>query len=887
MSEISQRLGIAIADRYRIERELGQGGMATVYLADDIKHDRKVAMKVLRPELSALLGGERFLNEIRVTAHLQHPHILPLFDSGAADGLLYYVMPYVEGESLRTRLTREKQLPIADAIAITKAVANALDYAHRHNIIHRDIKPENILIHDGQPVVADFGIALAVRVAGGHRLTETGLSLGTPFYMSPEQATGDRELDGRSDIYSLGCVAYEMLAGDPPHTGSTAQAVIAKIVTETPQLLSHARPTVPTYLETAIHTALERLPADRFATAAQFVEALDGKGLRGSGGQAATRAVAARVPDRRAGFLLGLLLVTSALAVWGWLRVGRQPATGANASPTRFAIELGPGQEFFGSAVLLLASQGRTLLLTGVENGRPRLLARPLDRMEMTAIQGPNTPERPFLSPDGSWVAFTERGKLWKMPIEGGTPVALAQSRWGGGSWSPTGVIVYTPTYQSGLWRVTDRGGDARALSEPDTARGELAHWWPQILPDGKHVLFSAYRTPIDRATIELLSLETGKRRVLVEGGIFGRYVSSGHLLYALYETVFAVPFDARRLEITGAAVPVIEDVAGNTSDGHAAYAVSDEGTLAYARASTVEPDLLLVLTDRRGAERQLLPVAERYGRPRLSPSGNRVALDITNTNGTSDVWVYELVKGVGTRLTTNPADDFGATWSANGRELIYMSERPLFELYRRAADASRPEEPFLTGAHDRINGALSADGRLLTFTASAPTGPELWHVPPDRPGEAQRYLRDGFNLGHPALSPNRQWMAYDSDESGRREVYLQSFPDPTRGRRRVSGNGGTEPLWSRGGRELVFRTGDSVMAAAVDPETGEAGTPVALFHGPYSRGYHWTEPTSYDVTQDGARFVLVRRPANMPPRRVIVVLNWFEELRRRMASAR
>ncbi|MGH7644218.1 MAG: serine/threonine-protein kinase, partial [Gemmatimonadales bacterium] len=274
MAEIPAQLRTALADRYRIEHQLGAGGMATVYLAEDLRHERKVAVKVVRPELSAILGGDRFLNEIRVTANLQHPHILQLYDSGEAEGLLYYVMPYVEGESLRDRLARERQLPVDEAVEITRAVASALDYAHRHGVIHRDIKPENILLHEGQPLVADFGIALAVSAAGGSRLTETGLSLGTPHYMSPEQATGDRALDGRSDIYSLGCVAYEMLAGSPPHVGPTAQAIIAKIVTEAPPRLSLARPAVPPQVEAAIHKALEKLHADRFQRAAEFSDAL-------------------------------------------------------------------------------------------------------------------------------------------------------------------------------------------------------------------------------------------------------------------------------------------------------------------------------------------------------------------------------------------------------------------------------------------------------------------------------------------------------------------------------------------------------------------------------------------------------------------------------------
>ncbi|HTS88932.1 MAG TPA: serine/threonine-protein kinase [Gemmatimonadales bacterium] len=279
MTDVHTRLATALADRYRIERELGQGGMATVYLAQDLRHDRRVAIKVLRPELSAILGADRFLQEIKTTANLQHPHILPLHDSGEADGYVFYVMPYVEGESLRDRLKREHQLPVDDAVRIASEVAGALDYAHRHKVIHRDIKPENILLHDGSALVADFGIALAVsRSDGGTRMTETGMSLGTPHYMSPEQAMGEREITAKSDVYALGCVTYEMLVGEPPFTGPTAQAIIARVMTEEARSLTLQRRSIPPHVEAAVQTALAKLPADRFATAAQFADALAGHG---------------------------------------------------------------------------------------------------------------------------------------------------------------------------------------------------------------------------------------------------------------------------------------------------------------------------------------------------------------------------------------------------------------------------------------------------------------------------------------------------------------------------------------------------------------------------------------------------------------------------------
>jgi Tol biopolymer transport system component len=470
--------------------------------------------------------------------------------------------------------------------------------------------------------------------------------------------------------------------------------------------------------------------------------------------------------------------------------------------------------------------------------------------------------------------------------VEGGPPIDLANSDWAGGSWGRNGKLAYGRSYNTGIWMVSEGGGDERMLTTPDTAKGELGHWWPQILPDGDHIIFTAYRTPIERATIEVLSIKTGDRKVLFTGGVFGFYVPSGHLLYAAGETIRAVPFDLERMEVTGPAVPVVDSVALNATDGAAAFDVSDNGTLAYLPVTSYVTDNDVVLVDRRGKETRALPATDRYDHPRLSPDGTHISVDIRSPNSAGDVWVFPVGRAGGTRVTSEGGRDFGADWTPDGRELIYSSEHPTYDLYRRAADASRPAEPLVTGGYDRYTGGASPDGRLFTFVLSAPNaGSELWIVPLTGRATATRYLANGFNLAHPTISPDGRWMAFDSDESGRVEVYVQSFPDPTRKRWKISPGYGSEPLWTRTGKELVYRKGDSVMAVSLDLEIGRIGQPVALFAGPYQDNPGWTRPRSYDVSRDGERFLLTRVPGDRPRPRIAVVLNWFDELRAKVPA--
>jgi serine/threonine-protein kinase len=487
---------------------------------------------------------------------------------------------------------------------------------------------------------------------------------------------------------------------------------------------------------------------------------------------------------------------------------------------------------------------------------------------------------RPFVSPDGRWVAYARQKKLWKVPVEGGTAIELATADWAGGSWGRNGKIVYTRAYNTGLWMVSEGGGDERLLTKPDPARGELGHWWPQILPDGDHVLFTAYRTPLETATIEVLSIRSGERKVVLTGGVYGFYVPTGHLLFAVGETIRAVPFELGRFEAEGTPRPVVEDVAMNLTDGAAAFDVSENGTLAYLPVDSYITETDLVLVDRMGNESLALPRRDRYNNPRLSPDGSRVSVDIQSPSSPGDVWVFELGRSGGIRLTSEDGRDFGAEWTPDGRELIFSSERPFFDLYRRAADATRPAEALMTGDYDHYTGAVSRDGKTFAFVLAVPGGGEVWTIPLEGQPVATRYFANGFNLGHPTLSPDGRWMAYDSDESGQGvDVFIQSFPDPRLKRQKVSPAHGSEPMWTQGGRELVYREGEKVMAVAIDLATGASGPPRVLFSGPYPDNPGWTRPRSYDVTPDGERFLMTRLPNERPRPKILIVLNWFQDL--------
>ncbi len=886
---VTEELHAALTGRYAIERELGAGGMASVYLAEDLRHHRKVAIKVLHAELSAVLGPERFLKEIELTAGLQHPHILPLFDSGSADGLLYYVMPYVAGESLRDRLDREGQLPVAEAVRIATETADALDYAHRGGIVHRDIKPENILLHDGHVAVADFGIALAVEHAGTQRLTATGLSLGTPQYMAPEQATGERRIDARADIYALGAITYEMLAGVPPFTGPTAQSILAQVITSDPPSLVAQRRSVPPHLEAAVAHALEKLPADRFATAREFALALagDGSGLdvryAGHAGHSVT-AVPARARlvarARQAAPWAVTAVALLALAGVSW-RATHAPA----AAPVRFALSLPPDQHLVTRGLPVAFSPDGTALayVATTDTGQQAALYyRPLGALEARQLAGTEGAFGPFFSPDGQWVGFFvgEPGGyvLKKVPVVSGGAVTVAPApNVAGGAWGSSDVIVFGSL--RGLFRVPASGGTPELAIAVDNAKGEKTYLEPHFLPGGQTVLFGISYSAASADRVGVASLRSGKRATLDLNGLVNGYLD-GHLIIAVRQGggaigLAAVPFDLRRWRVAGPAVPLVSDVVGSS--------LSDNGSLVYLRGGGRNR---LVFLDERGALTRDSAPQGPYATPRFSPDGTRIALEGRGTD-----WIYDIASGALSRATARASATFPG-WTPDGRHIVYpVSPNGTYqarrELWWVPADASGPEERLYTLPQGFVFDwcpTFTPDGASLAeeVTSLRTLRHGLWRLTRTQAGQWQGapLFESNFNVEDPRLSPDGRWLAYDSDETGRSEVYVRPFPGPG-GRVQVSARGGAFPMWSPDGRRLYYQPparGGRLRVASL------SFTPALAVR---ARGDGFAEsdgPGEIDLRPDGKGFVAVR--AATPSREAIVVLNWREELRRKLAAA-
>jgi serine/threonine-protein kinase len=850
---VPDRLRTALADRYRLDRELGQGGMATVYLAEDLKHHRRVAIKVLKAELAAVIGAGRFLREIQTIANLQHPHILGLIDSGEVDGTAYYVMAFVEGESLRDRLTREKQLSIHEAVRLATEVAGALDYAHRHGVIHRDIKPENILLHDGSALVADFGIALAVSSAGGgSRMTETGMSLGTPHYMSPEQAMGEREITARSDIYALGCVLYEMLTAEPPFEGATAQAIVARVLTESPRGLRAQRKSIPPNVEAAVLTALEKLPADRFESARAFAEALADPSYAGAAGTA-TRVIPSHARAGASSRLRQWPVVAAALAglaagraVWHQRPPAFPPAV------LRYSIVL-PDSTALTDALgtpMAYAPDGSVFAYSS----RAGLMLRYADRLDVVPVAGGRRGVSPFFSPDARWLGFQVGAGLIKVPLAGGAPVTICDSCPGFGySWGSDDTVRYhTAPPDNGsarvLMAVSAQGGRPHEFARPDSAAGE-AFRAPILLPGRRTVLFAIYKGPA--STLGALDLRTHTITRFDQPGFTPQWVDAGFVVLGNPDgTVIALPFDPDKVQPTGPPVTIARD-ASQPDPYSSRVAVSAGGSIVYPRAGDAAPRRLM-LVSRSGQATPLTPDPKGYGFPRFSPDGRRLAVYIADPVSSSrDVWVLDLGQRVWSRLTTNGISD-KPVWTLDGRRVVYSSNDDLWWI---AADGSGRPESLLVAAGSHYAGSITPDGRTVVYQETGSVSNGIRALPLDSAPVARTVMPAAFDESAPALSPDGHWLAYQSDQTGRMEVYVQSWPGPG-ARVPVSLEGGSEPVWAHSGRELFYRTGDSLMAAAVTSSPAFTVTGRRrLFAGPFLDGGGFRE---YDVSPDDRHFVMI-----------------------------
>jgi len=879
MSDAVDRLNTALEGRYAIERELGEGGMATVYLADDLKHQRKVALKVLKPEVAAVVGAERFLAEIQVTANLQHPNILPLFDSGEADSFLFYVMPYVEGDTLKDRLKREGQLPVGDAVAIAKDMAEALQAAHEQGVIHRDIKPGNVLISRGKPLISDFGIALALSSAGaGERLTETGLSLGTPYYMSPEQATGDQAVGASTDTYALGCVLYEMLVGEPPFAGSTAQAVLGKIIAGKSVSAMEERPSVPANVDAAIRKALEKLPADRFARADDFANALSNPAFR-HGEEAAVGLVVSGGRWKKAA-----LALTASTVLFGAVATSLYIRPGPTLPVERFPNPFAQGQRptAFGPSAFAHSPDGSML----VYRRRNELWVRRWDDPESFPVRGTNGGFYPAVSYDNTEIAFIVNGEIRVVAVDGGPVRTVTPGT--NVHWGPDGDLYATTG--GGIVRMPATGGVPQLVT-PDGY--DLYTVLYDVLPGGKGAIVGTVLGEVmamDLATGEMALLTLGATSSYGTLQATPSYAESGHLVYlAEGGTLMAAPLDAGAMELLGPAVPVLEGVVS--------YSLSDTGKLFYSKGDgrPLVGTLEFVWMTRTGQATVIDsvwtfdPGGINPGWS-LSPDGKRLAYRHLVANN-EDIWIKELPDGPNNRITLDEAGDGSPRWSPDGERILYTSSQSPGSnaLWSRRADGSGVAEFVFRHTSFIVDGAWCLDEDWIVLRVF-PLGNR--DIVAFRPGDsvAVPLLVEEHDEMQPACSPDGRWLAYVSNETGSNEVYVSPFPNVDSSKVAVSTNGGIMPVWADDGRELFFVDDDrGLVAAQIDTDSGFQVTEREILFTVPGRYRTSASNILFDVSPDGQRFLMARDPdlagGGGTPIQTMLINNFFQVLKERVPN--
>jgi len=886
MIETGTRLG-----PYEILAPIGAGGMGEVYRARDSKLGREVAVKVLPEELAQDPERvARFEREAHILASLNHPNIAAIYGLERSEDHTYLIMELVPGETLRERLAAGP-LDVGICLKIFLQIAQALEAAHGKGVIHRDLKPENIKITPEKRVkVLDFGLAKTFAAAeplpsaktatAAFQATSHGMIMGTPGYMSPEQARG-QSLDRRTDIWSFGCCFYEALTQHHPFYRETASDVVAAILASDPDwnALPHS---LPPRVRTLVRRCLAKDTDQRLH---DIADARIELGEATTGSPSGTSALTDLATPRWKPWLWAAAVGLVAFALGHFIR-GLEPAGSSRPRAVqRFVIGLPPTlpASFAGAPAMVLSPDATEIVYAVRRGGTSRLYRRSLDELEPAPVAGTEGASGPFLSPDGQWLGFFAEGKLKVAPLSGGRPTAIADAPSPrGATWGPDGKIVFGPLTAGGLSVVSTTGGSIETLTSLDPERDEKSHRWPSFLPGGEAIVFTSWTG--GRYNVEALSLRDGRRTTLVENASFARYVETGHLVFAKNGSLMAAPFDPARLELGEPAVAILENVMVDDRTGAAIFAVVDEGLMIYAPGTEgpapVETGTLLAV-DRQGAGRTIAQLQRALQLPRLSPLDSRQLLVTVTEGDRTDAWSYELDREVTTRLTFEGSNG-AAMWTPDASAITFSSDRlGPFNVFSKPSDGSGSATRVLASPYPQFPTSWSPDGEELLLTEIHPsTGLDVLLLPKGA-AEPERLLASSSDDGGAVFSPNGRFIAYVSNESGVDEVYVREHPGG--GKKLVSAGGGTEPVWSRNGRELFYRNEEWLMAVGIDSEPPlVAGKPQALFEAPYDEA--GSASSNYDTTPEG-RFLMVRSGRERETAELIVITNWFEEWKSRVPT--
>jgi Tol biopolymer transport system component/predicted Ser/Thr protein kinase len=884
---------------YEILEKVGEGGMGVVYKAQDAKLDRIVALKFLPTHLHASEPDKaRFMQEAKAAAALNHPNICVIHAIEELDGRLFIVMEYVDGQTLNEK---KGAISFKQAIDIGVQIADGLAAAHEKGIIHRDIKPENIMIRkDGIVQIMDFGLA---KLRGVTRLTKEGSTVGTAGYMSPEQIQG-QDVDHRSDIFSLGVVLYELFTGQLPFKGLHETALSYEIVNVDAPSMSSVKPDIDPALDAIVLECLEKDPNERTQSARQVSVDLT-RFRRGSSRQRASRSMPAKtladqrtmlasdrsakaVGLKRFAWPVSILLFVLGAALILWKGI---PGTEARSKDVMRSTYIpATGQS---AATIDISPDGKRIAYVGLTATGQQVFVRALSDLEARPISGTQSgvgvsgyASVAFFSRDGEWLGFVNEGKLKKISLHGGSAIPLCPvSFLRGATWADDNSIVFAPDPTSCLWRISADGGTPYRVTTLDSSAGEISHRYPEVLPGSKAVLFTVKTNAITKfsdARIAVQRFDSKEKKILIEGGSFVRYISTGHLLFGRGGSIYAVPFDPDRLELKGSPIPVLDGGMFVESWGVMTMAISQSGTLVYAPGGPVLGDSnSVMLYDRKGHARSLVASPGSYGSVAVSPDRQRIVTYMNAAN--DDIWVYDIQRRLPTRFTFGGGNNWYPLWTPDGKRIVYTAERggPA-NLFWKSADGGGTEERLASGVTTQFPGSWTSDGKLLAFhQVNADGNSDVWILPVEGDRRPRPFLQSRFDEEYASFSPDGHWLAYQSNESGQPEVYVVPFPTGE-GKSQISTGGGIYSHWAKGGREIIYYRPSTKSFMRVPITYGpdlRPGSGEELFRLPDDPFYR------PDISPDGEHIAVVLGGQQMQLTKLVVVVNWFEELKKQLAS--